>query len=378
MSLDNYRAALLSGDATRAAAFEKFAAQGFPGKHLESWHYTDFTPLAEALFTAQPSAAETASFPHDSLHALKFSDCKADAYSTAFALDGLNAALASRGVDKTLMGEARSPWLIAHVSPGAGGMAHWRHRLSLSEGAQHTLVLWDAPDTDAGESLLTAVLRLKLEARSKLRLIRVLDAGAQANRALHIAARLDEAAELEVIQLDFGGKRVRQELHVTLCAPGAQFHLASLSLLDGRSHVDNQTTVFHAAPQTSSRSDARLIAAGKSRAILNARVQVAPRALKTDSETRIASLLLSETAEIDAKPELEINADDVKCAHGASFGQLDEDAAFYLRSRGIAAAEAQGLLTLAFAQSVLDRVPLPGLRAWAEARVQALLAGAAA
>jgi len=101
---------------------------------------------------------------------------------------------------------------------------------------------------------------------------------------------------------------------------------------------------------------------------------VQPGAAKTDSETRIASLLLSAGAEIDAKPELEIYADDVKCAHGASFGQLDEAAAFYLRSRGLGADEARQLLTLAFAQSVLEQLPLDGLRAWSEQRIRALLA----
>ena len=361
----------------RAAALARFAADGFPGPALESWHYSDWTSLAERDYRAAPRAA-TPAFTLDAAQPLPLLAAKLDAPAPSFALDALNLAFATEGVDKLLQGEARRPFLISQQVGADAGMRHLRHRLALDFDASATVLLWDAPGDGQSETLLSSVLQLELASGSKLRLIRLLDADIQATHALHLNATIGADASLELIQLDFGGRRVRQELEIHLAAPGASFTQAGLTALSGRSQVDNRSHVWHDAPHCTSRTDARLIAAGKARAILNAKVQVQPGAAKTDSETRIASLLLSGTAEIDAKPELEIYADDVKCAHGASFGQLDEDAAFYLRSRGLAAAEAQQLLTLAFAQSVLDQLPLEGLRSWAEQRVRALLAESAA
>lgn len=361
---------------TRAAALARFAAGGFPSPVLESWHYSDWRKLADKQYAATQQGASPA-FPFDEAQPLPLRTVAADTPATPFALDALNLAFATEGIDKTIQGEARRPFLIAQHVGGADTMRHLRHRLALDERASATVVLWDAPGDGESETLLTSVLRVDLAAGSRLRLIRLLDADAQATRALHLQARIDADAQLELIQLDFGGRRVRQELDIHLVAPGAQFVQAGLTALAGRSHIDNRSHVWHEAPHTTSRSDGRLIAAGKARAIVNAKVQVQPGADKTDAETRIASLLLSDKAEIDAKPELEIYADDVKCAHGASFGQLDPAAAFYLRSRGLSADDAQQLLTLAFAQSVLDRVPLEGLRGWAELRVRALLAESA-
>ena len=376
--LDTARAAL-PADPTgaRAAALARFAEDGFPGPALESWHYSDWRKLGDSSFTPTPTGVAPA-FTLDAAQALPLQPVAGEQPTTPFALDALNLAFASEGIDKRIQGEAHRPFLITQHVTGAGAMRHLRHRLALDTGASATVLLWDAPGSDEAETLLTSVLRLELAAGSRLRLIRLLDADAQATRALHLSARIDADAQLELIQLDFGGRRVRQELDVHLAAPGAQFVQSGLTALAGRSQVDNRSHVWHQAPHTTSRSDGRLIAAGKARAILNAKVQVQPGADKTDAETRIASLLLSDKAEIDAKPELEIYADDVKCAHGASFGQLDPAAAFYLRSRGLSADDAQQLLTLAFAQSVLDRVPLEGLRGWAEQRVRALLSEAAA
>ncbi|TAJ52063.1 MAG: SufD family Fe-S cluster assembly protein [Nevskiaceae bacterium] len=361
----------------RQTALEQFAASGFPGPGLENWHYSDWTALAERDFPLA-TAAPAPSFTLDTVQPLPLLPVTTPTPCPAFALDALNLAFATEGVDKTLQGQAQRPFAIVQQVAGAQTMRHLRHRLALDVGASATVLLWDAPGTGDGETLLTAVLQLELAAGSRLRLICLQDADVAAIRALHLSAILAADAQLELIQLDFGGRRVRQELDIHLDAPGAVFRQAGLCALSGRSQVDQRSHVWHSAPGCESRSDARLIAAGKAKAVLNAKVQVQPGAAKTDSETRIASLLLSAGAEIDAKPELEIYADDVKCAHGASFGQLDEAAAFYLRSRGLSADEARQLLTLAFAQSVLDQLPLDGLRAWSEQKVRALLTEQAA
>lgn len=375
---DACRVAIPANDsAQRLAALARFSAQGLPGPALESWHYSDWSGLAESAYSAANDDA-TPIFKLDKLQLLTLRELASDTATTTFALDDLNRALAHQGVVESFSGENELPQLLVQHVGDADAMRHLRHRIALTENAHTTLVIWDAPSSTATNTLLTSVLRLELARGSKLTLIRLQDSDAQATRALHIAATVGADATLEMIQLDFGGRRVRQELDIHLSDRGASFSHAGLVAIGGRSHLDNRSHVWHDAPHTTSRTASRLLAAGKARAILNAKVQVQPGAAKTDSETRIASLLLSATAEIDAKPELEIYADDVLCAHGASFGQLDEEAAFYLRSRGVGAAEVQGLLTLAFAQLTLDRLPLPGLKAWAEQRVSALLAEQAA
>ena len=372
--IESARAALpLDSHALREGALARFAAQGMPGPSLESWHYSDWRAIAEAAYAAAAGAAAP-EFSLDAVRTLSLRALTSDTELISFALDDLNRALAHEGVVETFSNENALPYLLVQQVGSADAMRHLRHRISLTENACATLLLWDAPSDANTNTLLTSVLKLELARGSRLTLIRLQDSGAQAVRALHIAATVGADATLEIIQLDLGGQRIRQELDIHLSAPGASFTHAGLVAIGGRSHVDNRSHIWHDAPHTTSRTDSRLLAAGKARAILNAKVQVQPGAAKSDSETRVASLLLSGTAEIDAKPELEIYADDVKCAHGASFGQLDEEASFYLRSRGVGAAEAQGLLTLAFAQSTLDRLPLPGLKAWAEQRVSALLA----
>ena len=358
--------------AQRVDAFARFEASGWPTPELESWHYSDWSGLAEQAFTIAKPALDPV-FALDRAQPLTLVALDPVQTATSFALDALNRAFAKQGVDKTIDGQATIPFLITHALAGEQTMRHLRHRLALSAGSKATVLIWDAPGAGDSDTLLTAVLTLTLAAGSHLTLIRVQDADPKATRALHLKAHVAADATLEMVQLDFGGARVRQETEVTLAEPGARFEQTGLAALTGKSRVDQRSHVWHAAPRCNSRSSARLIAASTSKAILNAKVQVQPGAAKTDSETRIASLLLSDKAEIDAKPELEIYADDVQCAHGATFGQLDEDAAFYLRSRGLSAAEAQSLLTQAFAQAALDRLPLSGLKDWAEQRVSTLL-----
>ena len=131
--------------------------------------------------------------------------------------------------------------------------------------------------------------------------------------------------------------------------------------LTGRQHVDNHTRVDHLSPHTTSKELYRGILDGQGRAVFNGKVVVAPHALKTDAEQANHNLILSRGAEIDTKPELEIYADDVKCSHGATIGQLDEDQLFYLRSRGLAMEAARQVLVAAFAERLLSALPHPAL-----------------
>lgn len=362
----------------REALLAAFAAQGFPNKEREDWHYTDFSPLAEQGFIAA-KPGEVPSYPYDPAQSLPLAEADPLAFSTGFALDGLNAAHAAQGINKIWEGSSHKPLLITHADPAQHHMAHWRHQLSLLENASATLVIWDAPgEVPSNPTLLTAVLRIALSANAQLTVIRMQQSPATATRALHVQAQLLAGAKLTLIDLELSEAKSRFELHAELAGAGARIEAFGLTAIKAKAHADVQVKITHAAPHCTSLMDFRLLAAGRAKAVFNGKVVVAEGAVKTDSQTHCKSLLLSPNAEIDAKPELEINADDVKCAHGATFGQLDDKALFYLRSRGVGSMEARGLLTQAFAEQVLERIPHEGLHAHVQGALQSLLNEASA
>jgi Fe-S cluster assembly protein SufD len=161
--------------------------------------------------------------------------------------------------------------------------------------------------------------------------------------------------------LSFGARLSRQQPWVRL-AEGAEASLDGLALLEGHQVADTHSFMLHAEPNTTSRQLHKCIVDGKARAIFNGQVLVAPRAQGTDARQQSRNLLLSESARVDTKPQLEIYADDVKCSHGATVGQLDPEELFYLQSRGLNADDARNLLTYGFAADVLNHVPVASLR----------------
>ena len=145
-------------------------------------------------------------------------------------------------------------------------------------------------------------------------------------------------------------------------APGGTCVLDGLYVLDGAQHSDNRTVVDHAQPHCTSRQMYKGVLAGASRGVFQGRVLVRPDAQHTDAQQTNRNLILSEAALVDTQPQLEILADDVRCTHGATIGRLDDDARFYLQSRGIAASDAEQLLTHGFAHEVIDAVAPAWLR----------------
>jgi Fe-S cluster assembly protein SufD len=154
----------------------------------------------------------------------------------------------------------------------------------------------------------------------------------------------------------------RTDLQTQLLETGAEIVLNGLYIADGRQHIDNHTRVEHIAAHTRSEQDYRGVISDRARAVFNGKAKVHKDAQKTDAQQSNRNLLLSGQAEIDTKPELEIYADDVKCSHGATVGQLDEDALFYLLSRGIDRDTAKGLLIFAFVDDVMARIGIDAVR----------------
>jgi Fe-S cluster assembly protein SufD len=162
--------------------------------------------------------------------------------------------------------------------------------------------------------------------------------------------------------IQLGGMLTREEVQTVLGGEGAESLLHGLYVITGRQHVDNHTTIDHASAHCSSREVYKGVLEGKSQGVFNGKIIVRPDAQKTDSKQSNKNLLLSEDAIINTKPQLEIFADDVKCTHGATVGQIDQEAVFYLRSRGIGAEEARRLLTYAFANDIMERIKFQPLR----------------
>jgi Fe-S cluster assembly protein SufD len=187
----------------------------------------------------------------------------------------------------------------------------------------------------------------------------------EGEEARHLAVRqstLGRDSSLESSSIDLGGALVRRDVGARLDGEGGHVSLSGLYLTDGRRHVDNQLRVHHARPHCTSEQLYKGILDGSSRAVFNGRIVVDPGAQKTNAEQSNRNLLLSDSALVHSNPQLEILADDVRCTHGSTVGRLDEDALFYLRSRGIDRGAAESLLTYAFAAEVVGRVRPPAVR----------------
>ena len=183
--------------------------------------------------------------------------------------------------------------------------------------------------------------------------------------AFHIAAthvREERAAQFRSTAITLGGRLTRHHVHTALVGEGVDSTLNGLYIEDGAQHVDNHTLIEHVEPHCQSHEFYKGILGGRATGVFRGKIHVHQAAQKTDAYQANQNLLLSATAQINTKPQLEIYADDVKCSHGATIGQLDADALFYLRSRGVGHREAIRVLTRAFAGEVLDRVRIPALK----------------
>jgi len=175
--------------------------------------------------------------------------------------------------------------------------------------------------------------------------------------------------------VSFGGALVRNDVNVALNGEGAETTLNGLYVSDNHQHVDNHTVIDHRMPHCNSRELYKGILDDQSSAVFNGSIIVRKDAQKTDARQSNKNLLLSEGATINSKPQLEINADDVKCAHGTTIGHLDEDSIYYLRSRGIGLTEARTVLTYGFANDVLNRMKVDAVRVRLECALLARLSG---
>ncbi|MGO9228173.1 MAG: Fe-S cluster assembly protein SufD [Bryobacteraceae bacterium] len=346
--------------ALRESAFARFTELGFPTTRDEEWRFTNVAPIARANFVGQaprlPGYVPAASLPEAGREDLgRYAPQNAFvALNTAFLRDVAFAKVA-RGV------VMEQPVEIDHtVSGQAGGRphAHPRTLIVVAPGAQCTIV---ETYKGAGRYFTNAVTEIVAGDGAVVDHYKV---QMESKEAFHVATMqvaLGRSASFTTHSISLGGALVRNDIGVTL-SEGSDATVNGLYLVNGTQHVDNHTVIDHAKPHGTSHELYKGILDGRSSAVFNGRIIVRKDAQKTDSKQTNKNLVLSDEAVIDTKPELQILADDVRCTHGATIGQLDAESLFYLQSRGIGKAQARGLLTQAFAQDIVDRIKVSELR----------------
>jgi Fe-S cluster assembly protein SufD len=263
-----------------------------------------------------------------------------------------------------------SPIHLLFVSTQKETVVHPRVLVLLETGAGAT-VIEDYVGICDGAYLTNAVAEIVLAPGARLKHVRLQREAADGFHIAHGAVVLDKDAEYVSNSVTLGARISRYNLTVTERGEGASCQIDGLALIGGRQLADTHTAIDHACPNGRSAQLHKTIVADAAHAVFNGKIIVREGAQLTDSSQQSRNLLLSPRAHVDTKPQLEIFADDVKCAHGATVGQLDAEQVFYLKSRGLPDEQARNLLTYAFGAEVIDRIPVQSL---VEALEQAVLA----
>ncbi|MGO1749889.1 MAG: Fe-S cluster assembly protein SufD [Marinobacter sp.] len=291
--------------------------------------------------------------------------------SKAVQLAGLNSARFEDGLVIRLKPDAvlDQPLFVIHeVTADASGSAFPRIFVDAGRNSQITLV---EEYISSGEEpvLVNSVTEFALAEGANVTNVRLNMGGENVQHVGATGVLQQRSSRFESHCVGFGGPLRRHDLQVRLEGEGAECKLNGVVVTQGTQHYDNHTTIEHVAAHCDSEETYRNIAADKSHAVFNGRIHIHQDAQKSNANMNNKNLLLSTGAEIDTKPELEIYADDVKCAHGATIGQLDEESLFYLVSRGIGRREANVLLTMAFINELVVQIPVETVRDTVQARL---------
>ena len=386
--------------ALRQEGFARFAETGFPTTHDEDWRFTSVAPVAntafelagpEALVMEQldpfgasqfashlvfvnglfsPELSNLSMLPKGvkighlaaqikndpsgvEPHLGRYLNFRRDpfaALNTAFIEDGAFVYV-PRGV------AVESPIYVLFVTvPGSTPTMNHPRNLIVAEENSKVTVVEDYVSLGEGITFSNAATELVAGDNANVSHYMIVREGDQAYNFSTLRIQQGRSANVATHSLLLSGALVRNNVHPVLAGEGSECLINGLFMANGRQHMDNYMLVEHASPHCDSRQFYNGILNGQSHGVFHGRIIVHKDAQKTDAKQTNRNLLLSDDAQIDTKPQLEIYADDVKCTHGATIGQVDENALFYLRSRGLAEAEARHVLLLAFANECLDRM----------------------
>jgi Fe-S cluster assembly protein SufD len=396
----------LPGDAAigaaRLAAFDTFAATGLPHRRVEAWKYTDLRALmrdaqplagppdAAAKARAQSAGAIVAAagcrrlVVVDGTFAPDLSDLAGleaglSVVSLAQALASGNAWVgghlgkvfqtqdAALALNTALMGDGvvihvaadvaiERPLHVAFVTTSDKPTAMFVRSLMVVERGARAMLIETHEGSDRVPYQVNTALELAIGDDAQLEHIRINQDGAGALHVATLLASLGARAKFDDFSFTTGAAVARNQLFVRFAGAGATASLRGASLLADRQHADSTLVVDHVAARCESRELFKSVLDGEARSVFQGRITVRQTAQRTDARMMTRALLLSEAAEADAKPELEIFADDVQCGHGATTGALDEEAKFYLMARGIPAKEAEALLVQSFVGEPIDAI----------------------
>ena len=382
--------------AVREAAVASFAANGFPTTRHEDWKYTNLSAVAALSNTwlqnkadepgAQAIAVDTAVTGQIDAHWIAIRNGIIDPASLrkldsltqsgvtlarlaenvakeSIAVDdplsAFNAALLRDGLRIRVANDSALDKPIGLLLIDDGSVAVTQIRILIEVGEHAKLRVVECSLSAGGDpQFANSVTQAVLCDNAALDFVRLQQRRKEHLSVNRFSARLERDAVLNYNNFDLGGELARNDIVADIVAAGASVNLRGLYLASGRQHIDNHTRVDHRVGPAKSTEEYRGILNGRARCVFNGKAIVHAGADGTDADQSNHNLLLSEKAEIDTKPELEIYADDVKCSHGATVGQLDKSALFYLRSRGLDKDEATQALTRAFASAILGKLAI--------------------
>jgi Fe-S cluster assembly protein SufD len=399
----------------RRQAFETYERMGLPHRRIEEWKYTDLRALMREVrpLAAKPDAAALARAKLalkpiaidgatklvlvDGVFAPELSDAASGGLSVRSLREALeagggdllesnvkdvmvalNAALATDGIVVGIADGAApaKPVQVIHVATVSSASAFTRSAVTIGKGARATLVEnFVAADGAKAYQAHDAML-LSLRDEAELTQVRLMADGVDAVNISSAIVSAAAKAKFNLFNLTAGGAVSRYQGFVTLAGEGTELNVNGVNLLNGSQHGDTTLVVDHAVPDCTSRENFRAVIDDRAHSVFQGRIIVRPNAQKTDGKMMTRALLLSDEAEADNKPELEIFADDVTCGHGATSGALDESLLFYLRARGLTEKAAQALLIQAFVGEAIEGIADDDLREavmataqrWLEAR----------
>ncbi len=358
-------------DQIREEARKRFADLGFPTTHDEDWRFTSVAPIARTRFEQRGAGPRPAagSQPAPGVRITKLSESPVEPYLARYASYQNNAFVALNTANfedglfvhiaKGAVIEEPIELIVQSSANGHPTVSHPRILIVAEPDSQATII--ESYTGNGGAYFTNPVTEIVAGDHAVIDHYKLQTESAHAFHVSTLQVQVGRDTNFRSHSLSFGGGLVRNDVNAVL-AEGCECTLNGLYLAAGEQHIDNHTSIDHAKPHAASHELYKGILEGHSNAVFNGKILVRKDAQKTDAKQTNKNLVLSEDAVINTKPELQILADDVRCTHGATIGQLDAEAIFYLQSRGIGLADARNLLILAFARDIVDRIKVAPLR----------------